>query len=349
MISLIVSLMTHQKQWSFFERIDQIDRVLTNDFAIITPKKVSRTIVTGLLIFINVVLIILTLSSYFIMKSLGLPAVMVCMTYYVSNIPYSLLIMQFCFASNAISKRFFYINNIFRQLAVNDIPKVFDLCSRNERNERHTPTISLQEIYSIYGSYQMRKNVTTKGIDLVKDDFNREIRKLTTQLKKKDEGFVEQFKRRNLIEVEEFKIAKLIDTTADVTLDYLTKLVDLHDDLLDCISLQNQILSFQILLIISQIFVFGVITYFSLYRTANSSQSNILAYNNIMWIAMYNFILVSLMYSANQCTCEGKFTGTAVHKVINKLSGYNTVDARIIEKVRFMESGVEFSNSRKFW
>lgn len=338
MISFAVSLLTHQKQWTFFEQIDKIDHVLKHDFSVITPKKVARVIVSGSLIFINILLILLTTMSYIIMESLGIPAFRVCLSYYVANIPYAVLIMQFCFASNAISKRFFYINNIFRQLAINDIPKVFDLCSRNERNERHTPTISLQEIYSIYGGYQVKKHVTSKGISLVKDDYNQEIRKLTTQLKKKNEGFFEQMKRRNLIEVEEFKIAKLLNTTVDETLEYLTKLVDLHDDLLDCITLQNQILSFQILLIISQIFVFGVISFFSLYRSAYNPQSNILAYNNITWIVMYMIILFFIVFFANKCIYEGKFTGTAVHKVINKLSNYNSVDARVIEKVNFQRN-----------
>ena len=328
MISLVVSLLTHQKQWSFFERVDQIDHILKNDFAILTPKKIARTIVLGFLLFINLSVILLIIMSYYVIEMLGLPSLMLCISYYVANLPYVVIIMQFCFSANAITKRFFYINNCFRQLANNDIPKVFDLCSRNEKNERHTPTISLQEIYSIYGGYQTRKNIGSKDLNV-----KEEIKKLTMQLRKQDEGILEQFKRRHLIEVEEYKVAKLSNVTVDTTLEHLTKLVDLHDDLLDCISLQNQILSFQILLIISQIFVFGVITYFSLYRSAYNPQSNILAYNNIIWIFLYNVILVVIMSFANKCIYEGKFTGTAVHKVINKLSNYRTVDARIIEKV----------------
>lgn len=330
MISLIVSLLTHQKQWAFFERLEQIDVILKNDFAILTPKKIARTIALGFLVFTNISLILLIIISYYVFEMLRLPSIMLCISYYVANLPYAVVIIQFCFSANAITKRFFYINNIFRQLANNDIPKVFDLCSRNERNERHTPTISLQEIYSIYGGYQTRKNIGSRDMN-VKD----EIKKLTMQLRKQDEGFVEQYKRRHLIEVEEYKVAKLTNVTVDTTLEHLTKLVDLHDDLLDCISLQNQILSFQILLIISQIFVFGVITYFSLYRSAkqNNPQTNILAYSNIIWIFLYNVILIVVMSFANKCIYEGKFTGTAVHKVINKLSNYRTVDARIIEKV----------------
>lgn len=114
-------------------------------------------------------------------------------------------------------------------------------------------------------------------------------------------------------------------------MDYLTKLVDIHDDLLDCITLQNQILSFQILLIIGQIFALGVISLFSLYRSLyNDSEFFII---NIFWIGLDSFILILIMHFASNCVYEGKFTGTAVHKVINKLSNYQNVDDRIIEKV----------------
>jgi hypothetical protein len=130
--------------------------------------------------------------------------------------------------------------------------------------------------------------------------------------------------------VEEFKITKL--KSIDATLDYLTKLVDIHDDLLDCIGLQNQILSFQILLITGQIFALGVISLFSLYRAIFNV--NQLVYINLFWVFMDSFILILIMTFASDCIYEGKFTGTAVHKVINKLtSNYNKVDERIIEKV----------------
>lgn len=139
-----------------------------------------------------------------------------------------------------------------------------------------------------------------------------------------------QFKRRDLIEVEEFKITKL--KSVDATLDYLTKLVDIHDDLLDCIALQNQVLSFQILLIIGQIFAIFVVSLFSLYRTIY--HPNQLVYINLFWIIMDSVILILIMSMASDCIYEGKFTGTAVHKVINKLTAnYNKVDERIIEKV----------------
>lgn len=148
-----------------------------------------------------------------------------------------------------------------------------------------------------------------------------------------------QFKRRDIIEIEEFKITKL--KSIDATLDYLTKLVDIHDDLLDCIALQNQVLSFQILLITGQIFVLFVVSLFSLYRSLYNPNQLVLI--NLFWISMNSFILILIMTMASDCIYEGKFTGTSVHKVINKLTlNYNKVDEKIIEKVR------NYSN-KLFW
>lgn len=315
MISLVVAVLTYRKQWKFFETLNQVDNVLSRNFSIITPKKIGRTIVVAVVCVTNVILLLLVALTYFVFETLQIPSLMLCVSYYVANLPYAALVLQFCFSSNAIKKRFYYINNVFRQVACNDIPKVFDVCSRNEKNVRHTPTISLQEIYSIYGGYQMRKNVPSRGGGGVnmREEFNKEIRKLTTQLEKREEGIIQQLKRKDLIEVEEFKITKL--SSVEATLDHLTKLVDIHDDLLDAISLQNQILSFQILLIVAQIFAFGIIAYFSLYRTLYNTQSDFLAYTNIFWIVLYNIILFIIMHFASDCVNEGKFTGTAVHKV----------------------------------
>ncbi len=135
----------------------------------------------------------------------------------------------------------------------------------------------------------------------------------------------------NVIEVEEFKISKI--KSVDLTLDYLTKLVDIHDDLLDCIGLQNQTFSLQILLITGQIFAMLVVSIFSIYRSMYYVNNLIVI--NIFWIIFNSVILIMIMSTASDCVFEGKFTGTAVHKVINKLtsSNYNKVDERIIEKV----------------
>lgn len=192
MISLLVGMATYQKQWTFLETIDRIDKMLNKDFLLITPKKVYQKILWFAIIATNVLLFIIFFSFYIIYENLGIPSLMICISYYISFLPYSAVIMGFCFTSQSIRWRFFYINNIFRQLASNDIPKVFDLCSRNEKNERLTPTISLQEIYSIYGGYYARKNLPQqKGSSgNVKEDFNREIKKLTQKLEKKEDGLM---------------------------------------------------------------------------------------------------------------------------------------------------------------
>jgi 7tm Chemosensory receptor len=332
MVSLLIGLFTFRKQWTLSEMLYQIDKILKRDFKVITPKKITRTIIITTICMLGAAVLALQIMAYIVFQYLKIFSPILCITFFLNNMPYAAIILQFCASSSAIRKRFFYINNVFRQLAGNDIPKVFDLCSRNEKNERLTPTISVQEIYSIYGGYHVRKNFSSKGYN-AKEAVNREIKKLTSQLEKQEEGIIEQYKRKDLIEVEEFRITRICNI--EMTLEYLTKLVDLHDNLLDCISLQNQIISIQILMIVAQIFVFNVITLFSLYRIIYSTESSIFASMNIFWILLYNIILVIIMMFATECVNEGKFTGTAVHKVINKLSSnYNNVDSRVIEKVK---------------
>jgi hypothetical protein len=346
MISLIVGVITHRKYWSFYEILDHVDKTLSKDFSIITPRKVARTMIMSVLTGVNLVLFLLVAITYYVYESLEIPSLMLSLSYYAANLPYAAVVTQFCFSTAAIEKRFYYINNIFRQLASNDIPKVFDICARNEKNERHTPTISLQEIYTVYGGHHMRKNISSRGVN-VKEEFNREIKKLTMQLEKRDESLIEQYKRKDVIEVQEFKITKL--SSVETVMEHLTKLVDIHDELLDAISLHNQILAFQVLMIFGQIFSFSVITFFSLYRSLFHPQANILAYTNIFWIFLYTFILIVVMNSASSCVYEGKFTGTAVHKVINKLSNYNNVDFRIIDRVMFFRTQFMLDLERNFY
>lgn len=185
MISLLVGLGTYQKQWTFLETLDRIDKMLTKDFSVITPKKINRTILWFIVALVNILLFLLIALTYFIYENLKIPSLTICASYYISFLPYASVVMGFCFSSQSIEKRFFYINNIFRQLASNNIPKVFDLCARNEKNERMTPTISLQEIYSIYGGHYARQ----KG-QSVKEEFNREIKKLTQQLERREDGLM---------------------------------------------------------------------------------------------------------------------------------------------------------------
>lgn len=190
MISLLVGLGTYQKQWTFLETIDRVDKMLNKEFLVITPKKIYRSMIWGVIIAVNIMMVFLILLTYFVYESLGVPALMLSVSYHLMYLPYSSVVMGFCFACGMVRRRFYYVNNIFRQLASNDIPKVFDLCSRNEKNERLTPTISLQEIYSIYGGYYARKNPPQQKGYSAKEEFNREIKKLTQQLEKREEGLM---------------------------------------------------------------------------------------------------------------------------------------------------------------
>jgi hypothetical protein len=188
MISLLVGLGTHKKQWTFFEILDRVDKVLSKDFSVITPKKVIKKILWIIVISVNIMLFLLIAFTYIVYENLGIPSLLICASYYISFLPYAAIIMGFTFSSQSIEKRFFYVNNIFRQLASNNIPKVFDLCSRNEKNERLTPTISLQEIYSIYGTHYARQMQQKR--QSVKEEFNREIKKLTQQLERREDGLM---------------------------------------------------------------------------------------------------------------------------------------------------------------
>lgn len=190
MISLLVGLGTYQKQWTFFETIDRVDKTLNKDFCVVTPKKVDQSILWLIVIAVNVVMLFFIALTYVVYESLGVPAMMLSASYFLIYLPYSAVVMGFSFSCQSIRRRFYYVNNIFRQLASNDIPKVFDICSRNEKNERLTPTISLQEIYSIYGGYYARKNPPQQKGYNAKEEFNREISKLTQQLEKREDSFM---------------------------------------------------------------------------------------------------------------------------------------------------------------
>lgn len=336
MISLLVAMCTFRRQWAFFEKIKNIDDVLSKDFAVITPKKIFRTIALLLILFLNAVLFgVLVVNYYTYSTVLGIPSIGICISYYLANLPYFCVIMTFGFSVSAITRRFYYLNNILRQISANDIPKnVFELCSRTSKNDRHNPTIALNEIYSIYGGHfkkSLHMSPPNKS-NQNQDEMKKEIKKLTKKLENHEGGFWEKIKRRNVIEIEEFKLSKMSDT--DSVIDHLTKLLDTHDLLLDSINLQNEILSFQILLIVAQIFVFEVFALFSLYRTMynTASESNVLAFGNFAWLIIYNLILYIIMSSASKCVTEGKLTGTYCHKVINKIAHF--ADPKIIEKVK---------------
>lgn len=338
MLSLLVAILTYRKQWTFFEMVNNVDEVLIKDFAVITPKKVYRKIIFIFIMLLNMMLALLVVLTYYVYHVvLEIPSLLICVSYYLANLPYFSIIVIFYTSTNTLHRRFFYVNNILRQLAPHDVPKnVFELCSRSSKNDRHQPTIVLNEIYSIYGGH-LRKvtpmSPPSKSFKS-KDGMEREIKKLTSKLESREENFFSQMKARNLIDVEEFKLSKMEDV--DQIIEHLTKLLDVHDILLDCISLQNEILSFQILAIVAQIFVFVVFALFSLYRTIYNTEgnSNILAFANIFWLVVYNSALYTIMSISSKCMHEGKLTGTCVHKVINKIALY--ADPRIVEKVKVL-------------
>lgn len=333
MVALVVAMCTFRKQWTFFETVKEIDDVLTVDFAVITPKKIFRTISLFSLALNNLMLLGLFVLTYYVFSTvLQSQPISICISYYLANLPYSCVVVIFYFSMTAITRRFYQVNNILRQLAPRDIPKnVFALASRTESNDRHQPTIALNEIYSIYGGY-MKKPLPMSPPSKNSDDLKKEIKKLTTKLENREHSFLQEVLRRDIIEIEEYKLAKM--NTVEEVIEHLTKLLDVHDMLLDCIGLQNEILSFQILLIVAQIFVFEVFALFSLYRVLynTSTNSNVLALLNAVWLLVYNFILHIIMSKSSECVNEGRLTGTYCHKVINKIS--STADPRIIEKVR---------------
>lgn len=333
MVALVVAMCTFRKQWTFFETLKEVDDILTKDFAVITPKKIFRTITYFFLTLNNLALFGLLVLAYYVFSTvLQTQPINICISYYLANLPYSCVIMIFYFSMSAITRRFYQVNNLLRQLAPHNIPRnVFELASRTESNDRHQPTIALNEIYSIYGAY-MKKPLPMSPPSKNSDDVKMEIKKLTTKLKNREHSFVQEVLLRNVIEIEEYKFVKM--NSVEETIEHLTKLLDIHDLLLDCIGLQNELLSFQMLLIVAQIFVFEVFALFSLYRVLynTSSNSNVLALLNAVWLLVYNFILHIIMSKSSECVNEGKLTGSYCHKVINKIS--HTADPRIIEKVR---------------
>lgn len=335
MLSLIVAMSTFRKQWTFLEMIKSVDDILTKDFCAITPKSVYRDMSILNMIALNIMLVVLVLFMYYVnSQAIGISSLLICLSYYMANLPYLSVVMIFYFSTNAVTRRFYYVNCMLRQLPAHDIPKnIFELCSRSLKNDRLQPTIALNEIYSIYGSHLKKTSPMSppnKGFKS-KESIDKEIRKLTSKLESREESFWGRIRDRNIILVEEFKLAKM--DNPDQIVEHLTKLLDIHDILLDSISIQNEILSFQILSIVAQIFVFEVFAFFSLYRTLynTASDSNNLAIVNIFWLTVYNAILYSIMSISSDCVKEGKFTGTCVHKVINKIANY--ADERVIEKV----------------
>jgi hypothetical protein len=196
------------------------------------------------------------------------------------------------------------------------------------------PTISVAEIYSIYGKSKKISPLTPQRNSMKNFQYQKEVKKLEIQMKKQDDGFFKRLQRSEMIELEEYTLSNI--KNVDETIENLTKILDIHDVLLDGISIQNEIFSFQILLIIAQIFIFEVFALFSIYRTLKSemAQSQALAFINAFWFILHNYVLLTVIFISTRCVEEGKYTGTCVHKVINKIA--NHADQRIIEKLSIM-------------
>lgn len=228
------------------------------------------------------------------------------------------------------------INSILFQLAPDDLPKnLFEICSIDEKNDRHMPTISIAEIYSIYGSKTKKLSPMSPPNKINQPwQLDREVKKLESKIANRENNLIQKVCRMDVIELEEMKLSNVKDV--DGTIEYLTKLLDMHDILLDGISLQNEIFSFQMLLIVAQIFIFEVFALFSMYRSwySNTPQSMAIAAINVFWFVLYNVILYIIMSRSTLCVDEAKYMGTCVHKVINKTA--DRVDARIVDKLSVM-------------
>lgn len=108
--------------------------------------------------------------------------------------------------------------------------------------------------------------------------------------------------------------------------------MEIHDQLCDSVNLLNGIYAFQLLLVVTQTFVFCVFSFFSAYRTTYlEAESRVLAYVNIFWVFYYVVILFTVLSASVKCVNAAKFTGTQVHKVINKIVSY--ADLQIIQKL----------------
>lgn len=232
MVSLVIALAVFRKQWTFFEMMKSVDDSLKNDFAVITPKKIFRFI-SYLIIGLLVTFLMSMIGSVFFVcvYVLGIDPIFMCTSYLLANFPYFCNILIFYFSTSAISRRFQYINCILRQLSPHDIPKnTFELCSRTTKNDRLKPTIALDEIFSVYGSHMKFLASPPSQTYKNKDDIKKEIKKLTEKLENREENLWDKYITRNIIEVEELKMTKMRD--ADVIIEHLTKLLDMHDVLL---------------------------------------------------------------------------------------------------------------------
>ncbi len=115
----------------------------------------------------------------------------------------------------------------------------------------------------------------------------------------------------------------------------LITLIEIHDKICDVIGILNKIFMIPQIFIFAQIFVFGIISLFSAYRTIfddSNEKSLALAYVNFFWVAYYVLVLYTVIRQSEKSTYAGIFTGTQVHKIINKIQDY--ADGKLVERVR---------------
>lgn len=105
-ISLIIALLTFKKQWKFYEMLKDVDDVLNKDFKLLTPKRIFESILKisiALLVMIISILIALTYFVYDVL--LGISSMRICISYFLSNLPCSAVIIMFYFSSNVLRRR----------------------------------------------------------------------------------------------------------------------------------------------------------------------------------------------------------------------------------------------------
>ena len=187
MISLAINMCTYNKQWTFFETICEVDDILTKDFNLVTPKKVFRFFTSFLVVAINVGLIVLVGFTYFLYESyLKLSNYNIYISYYLSNLPYMIVISIFCFSVTTIRRRMIYINNLFGRMFDTYIAN--DIFKFRKDNSDFIPTIAFNEIYSIYSKPKDIKKSTAKKHQIYKskEEVNREIQKVLDQITGKE-------------------------------------------------------------------------------------------------------------------------------------------------------------------
>lgn len=187
MISLAINMCTYRKQWTFFETICEVDDILTKDFNLVTPKKVFRFFTSLIVVAINVGLIILVGFTYLLYESyLKISNYNIYISYYLSNLPYMIVISIFCFSVTTIRRRMIYINNLFGRMFDTYIAN--DIFKFRKDNSDYIPTIAFNEIYSIYSKPKNFKKSSIKKNQIykTKEEVNREIQKVLDQITGKE-------------------------------------------------------------------------------------------------------------------------------------------------------------------